>query len=145
MTMLAGLKEATNVAYTTNGARAYKTTESALVDFFSKGGALRNASESEVISLFTKAYAENPVYAMKALFYIRDVRGGMGERETFKRILRYMAINHTEAMSVNVWAISEYGRWDDLFVLFGTPLEPYALDLIKTRFYYDLEQISYDI
>jgi hypothetical protein len=138
--MLSGLKEATNVAYTTNGARAYKTTESALVDFFSKGGALRNASESEVISLFTKAYAENPLYAMKALFYIRDVRGGQGERETFKRILRYMAINHTNEIANNVWAISEYGRFDDLYVLFGTPLEEYSLNLIKGRLLYDLDQ-----
>ena len=138
--MLTGLKEATNVAYTTNGAKAYKTTENALLDFFSKAGALRTTSESEVISLFTKAYAENPTYAMKALFYIRDVRGGQGERETFRRIFRYMANNHTEAIATNAWAIGEFGRWDDLLVLIGTPLEYYALDLIKSKLLYDLDQ-----
>ena len=61
---------------TENGAVARTTTSSKLYDLFSFGAAYRQRTESDCILLFKEAYQENPVYALKCLFYIRDIRGG---------------------------------------------------------------------
>ena len=75
-TFMNGLKNATNYGYTENGAIKRNTTKSDLLDMFAMGGAYRTRSDEDVILLFKKAYVENPVYALKCLFYLRDVRGG---------------------------------------------------------------------
>lgn len=137
--MLNHLKNATNVAWTENGARAFKTTQSAVLDLFAQGGALRERKEADIISLFTKAYAEDKLLAMKTLFYLRDVRGGQGERRTFRTIVRYMANNHTDSMSKNISLFPIFGRWDDLYELVGTRLEKEAFALIQKQFSADLK------
>ena len=75
-TFMNGLKNATNFTYTQNGALTHKTTNSALLDMFAQGAAMRRRSDEDCILMFKKAYEENPTYALKCLFYIRDVRGG---------------------------------------------------------------------
>lgn len=139
MSFLNSLKNATNVAFTENGGRAYATTGSDLLNFFAQGGALRSRNESDVISIFTKAYAEDKLLALKTAFYFRDVRGGQGERKTFRTILKYMANAHAETLSKNLHLVPFYGRWDDLYAVFGTKLEAQAAELIKTRFNEDMQ------
>lgn len=75
------------------------------------------------MTVFEKAYHEDPLLATKALFYFRDVRGGQGERETFRTLLKFCAHQHPEAIIPNLGLIAEYGRWDDLYSLMDTPLE----------------------
>lgn len=75
-TFMNGLKNTANVTRTDNGAVAYKSTMSAVLDLFALGGAYRQRSDEDCIVLFRKAFAEDPVYALKCLFYLRDVRGG---------------------------------------------------------------------
>ena len=65
---LNGLSNATNYTRTENGALAYKSTQSKLLDMFALGGAYRTRSEEDVILLFKNAYEENPSYALKCLF-----------------------------------------------------------------------------
>ena len=48
-----------NVTITENGARAYKTTNSDLLDLFATIGALRSRPSQEVINKFTKAEDNN--------------------------------------------------------------------------------------
>lgn len=74
--LLQGLKNTTNFGYTENGAVKRITTNSTLLDLFSMGAAYRSHSEADCILMFKNAYEENPEYALKCLFYIRDVRGG---------------------------------------------------------------------
>lgn len=74
--LLNGLKNATNYGYTENGAVKHVTTKSALLDMFAMGASMRNRSDADVICMFKNAYEENPEYALKCLFYIRDIRGG---------------------------------------------------------------------
>lgn len=137
--LLTGMKKALNTTLTENGAQALKSTLSPTLDFFSVAGALRNRDTTEVLDLFSKAYASNPLYAMKSLFYARDIRGGLGERQTFRLILRDLAINHPSVVKANLSLIPEYGRWDDLFVLFDTPLEKSVIALIDHQLFEDIK------
>ena len=101
------------------------------VDLFFQIGAMRGQDKTRLINAFTKAFGENPLNAMRLLFWARDVRGGAGERQIFKDIITYLANNRTEVLSKNLGLVSEYGRWDDLLVLVGTPLETQAFGLIS--------------
>ena len=90
-TLLNGMKDATNYTLTENGGVTHKTTRSDLLDMFAMGAAMRNRSDEDVILMFRKAFEENPLYALKCLFYIRDVLGGQGERRVFRVVIKYMA------------------------------------------------------
>lgn len=112
-----------NIAYTENGAMAYATSGSKVLDFFSVGGALRSRDDISVIRVFEKAYQEDPLLAIKALFYFRDIREGQGERNTFRTLINFCASKHPESIRENIGLIAEYGRWDDLYALVDTKLE----------------------
>ena len=73
-------REWLNYTTTENGAVALKSTKSGLLDAFGKLGAMRTNEETEIIKTFNLAFAEDKELAMKLLFYIRDIRGGQGER-----------------------------------------------------------------
>lgn len=136
---LNGLEDATNFGYTENGAIKRNTTKSALLDMFAMGAAMRNRSDADVILMFRNAFAENPVYALKCLFYIRDVRGGQGERRFFRICMKDLAKNNTEAAARNLQYIPTFGRWDDLYVFVDTPLENDAFEFMKNQLALDVE------
>lgn len=136
---LNGLQSATNYTLTENGGITHKTTKSDLLDMFAMGGAMRNRPDEDVILMFRKAFAENPVYALKCLFYIRDVRGGQGERRFFRVVLKDLASQDAEAVKRNLTNVAEYGRWDDLYSLVGTPLEADAFGLMKAQLALDVQ------
>lgn len=134
-----GLVDATNIGYTENGAIKRNTTKSDLLDMFAMGAAMRSRSDEDVILMFQKAYAENPVYALKCLFYIRDVRGGQGERRFFRTCMKWLARADIEAARRNLSHIPEFGRWDDLYVFAGTPLEADAFAFMKNQLALDVQ------
>lgn len=138
-TFMNGLKDATNFTHTENGALTHKTTKSNLLDMFAMGAAMRQRSDSDVILMFRKAFDENPVYALKCLFYIRDVRGGQGERRFFRVCMKDLASYNTEAARRNLIHVPEFGRWDDLYAFIGTELEKDALTVIKNQLALDVQ------
>lgn len=117
------MRDASTDTLTENGAYAKNTSGDRLVDLFGTIGALRNADDARVTRVFADAYAQDPLIATKILFYARDIRGGLGERKTFRTIIRWLATYHPEAVIPNIHLIGEYGRYDDLYALMGTPLE----------------------
>lgn len=120
----------TNDSYTENGMATNSTSLNLCVDLFFQIGAMRGQDKTRLINAFTKAFGENPLTAMRLLFWARDIRGGAGERKIFRDIMEYLANNRTEVLGKNLHLVSEFGRWDDLLVLVGTPLESQALGLI---------------
>lgn len=132
---LNALQNNTNYTLTENAAVARATTGSELLNFFSVAGALRSRSEGDIVRLFDNAWGEDPQYALKAAFYFRDIRGGQGERRTFRAILKYLASNpeSKEWLRKNLHLVPEYGRWDDLFVLIDTEFEKDVFELIKKQ------------
>ena len=141
MTFLNGLKNAANFTLTENGGVTHKTTKSALLDMFAMGAAMRSRSEEDVMLMFKNAFMEDPVYALKCLFYIRDVRGGQGERRFFRTVIRYMAQQPSmrEAIKRNMKLVPEFGRWDDLYAFVGTPLEADAMNIFKEQLALDVQ------
>lgn len=65
-----------NMTYTTNGAVAYSTTSSALLDMFTKLVSYRSLDEQQIVTDWRKAFNENPRLAMRFLGYTMDIRGG---------------------------------------------------------------------
>jgi len=120
----------TKNSLTENGMVTNSTSLNLCVDLFFQIGAMRGQDKTRLINAFTKAFGENPLHAMKLLFWARDVRGGAGERQIFRDIVTYLAENRTETLAKNLGLFAEYGRWDDLLVLVGTPLETAALGYI---------------
>ena len=119
---------------TENGAVALNTTGDARLDFFGVAGSLRTAQKERVERLFAEAWKEDPLFATKIAFYARDVRGGLGERQTFRTLIRYMAKYHQEALRPNLDLIGVYGRYDDLYSLIGTPMEDEMWAAMKKQF-----------
>ncbi len=138
-TFINNLTNATNYTHTENGAITHKTTRSALLDLFAMGAAFRKRSDMDVIMLFKKAYEENPVYALKCLFYIRDVRGGQGERRFFRSCMRWLSVYYPEVARPLLQYVPEFGRWDDMYIFIDTPCEKDAFQIMKKQFALDLE------
>jgi hypothetical protein len=104
------------------------------VDFFFTAGALRNQPERAITAQFSLAFNENPLTAMKLLFWARDIRGGAGERRLARVIYNYLANEHEDVLIKNISLITEYGRWDDLVQILGystKKLQEAALGEIK--------------
>ena len=127
---------------TENGAVALNSTSDARLDLFGVIGALRGADQTRIERLFSEAYRADPLFATKIAFYARDIRGGLGERETFRTIMRYMAQMHPEALRPNLDLIGVYGRYDDLYCLIGTPLEDEMWAAMKAQFEEDRRSLE---
>ena len=133
-----GLSDLTNYAFTENGAITHKSTQSDLLDMFALGGAYRTRDDADCIVLFKKAFAENPKYALKCLFYLRDVRGGQGERRFFRVVMKWFATEYPNEARRLIQHVPEFGRWDDLYIFVGTPLETEAFHFMKHQLVLDV-------
>ena len=140
--MLDLLKKEANVTLTENLAVTHATTMSDCLDLFATIGALRNSPDEDVIVRFTRAFTENPDIAVRTLFFARDVRGGLGERKVFRTILEYMTKHSPESVIKNLWAVSEFGRYDDLLVLLDSSVKQDVINYIKTQIESDVKALN---
>ena len=136
------MKQENKFTRTENGAVALNTTSDARLDLFGTIGALREADENRITTLFSEAFAQDKLFATKIAFYARDIRCGLGERKTFLTIIRYMAEHHPEALRPNLDLIGVFGRYDDLYELIGTPLEDDMWKTMKNQFEEDLKNLN---
>jgi len=115
-----------------NGDLAHTDAGCPLVGFFSKAGSLFEKRESyyggetSALDLFKKAWKRDRSIALKLLFWVRDCRGGAGNRSGFRSILHWLAGEGKDWLIANLPLIPQYGRWDDLLVLQGTDCESVA-------------------
>ena len=128
-----------NLTMTANGAKAYKTSGSKLVDINFAIGELRSASEENIIKKFRDAFEENPEFALKWLFWLRDVREGSGERKAFRVILKDLSKNGLSKFVDNmVPYLGFYGRYDDMWELLDTPSKSAVLRFTAKQLKEDL-------
>jgi hypothetical protein len=102
---------------TFNGMVTNSTSLNSNVDMFFLAGASRRMSDKDIEVLFQKAIVENPLVALKTLFWARDARGGAGERRFFRICSKFLRKNYPDLLIKNLRYIAEYGRYDDLTFL----------------------------
>lgn len=117
MELWKSMQNEVNKTFTENGALTLKSTQSKVLDLFSMGGALRTRTPEEIEKFISQALGEDKLLAIKCLFYLRDVRGGQGERRTFRESLKILSSYYPEETKKLLPLIPEYGRWDDIFYL----------------------------
>ena len=132
-------KNEATMKLTENGALAYNTTDNALLDLFGQIGALRPRTDAEIRNKFADAFAVDPLLATKMLFYCGNIRGGLGERRTFRICLTWLAHHRPAIVLNNLPAIPHYNRWDSLFALVGTPCEDAMWEMVKEQLNLDLD------
>ena len=110
-------------ARTANGMKARKSTANACVDLFYNIGASRGKN---IVPQFTAAYVENSDLALRIALWARDARGGSGERELFRSILKYLEKTDKTAALALLARVPELGRWDDIFVFTDPTLKSAA-------------------
>jgi hypothetical protein len=114
-------------ARTTNGMVARKSTANACVDLFFKIGASRG---KDITKDFVAAYAENKDVALRIAQWVRDARGGAGERDLYRQILKYLEKHDKDAAAALLLKTPEIGRWDDIFVFEDKDLKAKAFTML---------------
>lgn len=117
-----------NANLTANGAITNVSNLNKNVDLFFLAGASRG---KDITAAFSAALAEDSNIAIRVLAWTRDIRGGAGERDTFRTLFAHLITNEP-ALAVSILKkLPEFGRWDDMFTAFGTTLELDALRMIS--------------
>lgn len=119
---------------TNEGANAYEHSMDHALEFFSKAGSLyenkRQSSfygnETSAKELFINSFIVDPKLSMQLLFWLRNCRGGAGNRSGAKAIYQWLGENHPEWIKANMHLLPVYGRWSDLVSLFKTSLRSEA-------------------
>lgn len=126
---------------TTNSAVTYQTSGNALVDLFAQAAAMRS-DQIQAVHLFEKAYHADALGAIRTMFYLRDIRGGQGERTTFRSMFNWLSANHPDVASKLLHLIPEYGRWDDLLhCAWSHPVRGKALNIFAEQLAKDYHEL----
>lgn len=140
------VKSLGNVITTEKGACGYKSTFDPMVDFNYKIASYRGKTEEDIKKDFDAILNKGEEDILKFLFYIRDIREGLGERRLFriclKELLSYDFKNKKRIIRNLCSYIMEYGRADDLFCLLEDGVEGEVKDV---AYEYIIDLYSKDI
>ena len=133
-----------NVTTTANGAIAYSTTFSTLVDQFGLSGNYMNRAYDDVCKDMEKLWDnEDRNSALRFVFYLRlitrnttfrasesdkmvkteKVQKGLGLKDEFIKRLLWIAAHDEATFIKNLWIVPFIGSWKDLFVLMHYDIE----------------------
>lgn len=118
------------ISITENGAIGYKTSGDLMVDFNFAVSSMRKWTSQKIYNEFVKFFVDNKSTALRYLFYLRDREQGIGERETFRTILRGLAVDYPEYIRKVLKFVPQFGRWDDLWCLMDTDMAEDMLTLV---------------
>lgn len=114
-----------SMSATANGGTQYDHTGNHLLEFFSKAGSLFTNREhfygntTSALELFKSVWRSgDPEISMKLLFWLRDPRGGSGNRSGFRECVSWLCKEAPEWVIANAINIPKYGRWDDMKSLY---------------------------
>lgn len=119
---------------THEGALTYEHSLNHALEFFSKAGSIFVGREGfygieeSALSLFQKTWIVDEELSFKLLLWLRDCRGGAGNRSGSRQCFNWLAQVHPEWITRNIHWIPTVGRWDDLRSLFGTSIEKNAAE-----------------
>ena len=135
------LKKMNNFQLTENGAVGYKSTGNLLTDLNFRVSSMRNWISTADMDLFVQAMDEDLEYAIKWLFFARDVRGGMGERDSFQKFYMKYAECYPREARVTMALIADFGRWKDVIDIINMDVADNlgGMDLVKDTFFADIK------
>lgn len=137
-------KELNKTTTTENGALSNKSSLDPVLDFFSKSGALRGQTQ-EIVRYFECAFNCNEELSLRALFYMRDIKCGQGERNNFRILCQWLAEHSPQSIIRNMIHIPIFGRWDDFYALVtNEQTKDIALNIMKEQFDKDMISASND-
>lgn len=131
--LIDSMYKSTSMGRTENNALTFTRSGSPLLDFFAQGASTRD-NPMVSLDLFKKAFAEDKQKAVRILFWIRDVRGGQGERDVFRNCLQWLGEEAKDEFEKVIGLVPEYGRWDDVFFD-----DDKCFEIIKDKLKEDLE------
>ncbi len=139
MSIMKEIEKLQNEVRTENGDVAYRSTFNKNLDFFGLAGAMRGRMD-KALELFEDAFDEDAKLALANLFHLRNVRGGIGERDLFRVLFTDMELKGLEKA---LPFVVKYGRWDDVvYIAQYTKLKKVAeaaYDLIQNQLKEDIE------
>lgn len=127
---------------TENGAIAYKTSGKKLTDFNFKISYYRNHPEeakNDFCDLMESCESMETI--ARYIFYIGDIREGLGERNLFKICLKeFLKYLNEERIEKILHYIPEYNRWDSLWKIIADEEELFirVLSIINNQLLFDL-------
>jgi hypothetical protein len=119
---------------TENGMKTYKSSLNAATDFFFMAAALRKGGRvNQVVDMWKKVWKEDNLLAIKLLFWLRDIRGGAGEKMAFKLVLENIYKNDRLVFNKIVPYVPEYGSFKDLveYIPRSSTVEALFIDYLK--------------
>lgn len=108
------LNKVNNFQQTENGATGYSTTGNDLVDLNFRVPSNHNNVKEEDIKKFIQVLKDDLVTGLKWMFYLRDIREGLGERDSFVSFFWVLNEYNPEVACKVLPLIPEYGRWKDV-------------------------------
>ena len=141
------LDRVNNMQQTENGALGYSTTGKNLVDLNFTVPSNHNNVSLENIQKFLDALKEDMVSAVKWMFYLRDIREGLGERDSFVNLFMTLYGYDKEAALKVLPLIPEYGRWKDVIDILDRAAEDGVLSghiyaLLEAQLMEDCQNMS---
>jgi hypothetical protein len=134
---------------TANGAVAYKSSKTALVDFNFAISGYRNSDPQIIKNDFSKIlYEEGEDITAKYLAYVMDIREGLGERQISKFCLQWLAETRPDIVIKIMPFIDFYNRWDTVVFLTDPNqinnefVRNFAIEKIKNQLIEDLKNVN---
>lgn len=127
---------------TENGAVVYTSCGNKLTDFNFHVSTYRDQDADTIINDFEEAYLENKELAVRYLFFLGDIREGLGERHVFRELMKELAKREPDLARAVISYIPEYGRWDEVVDLLDTPLRKDAVSMLKKQLDEDVENMK---
>lgn len=126
------MSSSAQIERTANGMKAFATSDSKVLDLFGRVGSARGLSIEALAPMFNAALAEDEELAIRVLLWTRDIRGGAGERETFRKLLQALEKANPALANRIMPKIPFLGRVDDLFAYNDPINRKDALDMFAT-------------
>jgi hypothetical protein len=95
-------------------------------------------------SYLEKSSKESIIDTFLLVFYIRDCRGGKGERELGRYGLTWLFLKYPSYFSKIMNFLPKYGRWDDIMEIWPKKLDLNDIDFICDNYCIDKNHIKID-
>ena len=145
---MGSLQQQSNLVHSENGALMHESTFNPLLDFNFKISSYRN-DRLAGINDWIKVLLDNsiaPKTKIKYLFYLRDAREGVGERDLFRASLLPTCEHYPQLIIPILKYIPEYGRWDDLVWLLdmteNKTVQQEVKSIIRNQWVKDIEDTN---